>query len=341
MKYCPACQTKYDEEILRFCTKDGTPLIDENQPSFTALPSESDKDDFSEETVIRHNQPENPAPNIEEKRKSSERIVIPTYEVREEPQVRTKPAVVYQPPPQEANTTKLVLTTILGTLIILGSVGGIFWVLSNQNADDGNRNINVNTNLNPIESNLNTNFNIDNSLMDFNLNTNSDLNANFNTNFNANLRTPTPTPTRTPPPTPSPTPTNTNTNANNTNVNTPISNINIRPANTPSSTPRPTPSATPLVNRPVNAGVLNGRAINLPKPAYPPIAKQVRAAGQVAVQVAVDELGNVTSARATSGHPLLRAPAEAAARQSKINPVKIGNKSVQATGILLYTFINQ
>lgn len=67
----------------------------------------------------------------------------------------------------------------------------------------------------------------------------------------------------------------------------------------------------------------------------------MRAAGQVAVQVAVDELGNVTSAKATSGHPLLRAPAEAAARQSKINPVKVGNKSVQATGILLYTFINQ
>jgi len=340
MKYCPVCQTKYDEEILRFCTKDGTPLIDENQPSFTALPSESDKDDFSEETVIRRNQPENSAPDIEEKRKSSERIVIPTGEIREEPQVRAKPAVIYQPPPREPNTAKLVVTTILGTLIILGSVGGIFWVLSNQNADDGNRN--VNTNLNPIESNVNTNLNIDNSPMDLNLNANSDLDANVNANVIINLRTPTPTPTRTPTPTPVPTPTaNTNTNTNNSNVNTPTPNVNIRPANTPSSTPRPTPSSTPPGNRPVNAGVLNGRAINLPKPAYPPIAKQVRAAGQVAVQVAIDELGNVTSAKATSGHLLLRAPAEAAARQSKINPVKVGNKSVQATGILLYTFINQ
>ena len=67
----------------------------------------------------------------------------------------------------------------------------------------------------------------------------------------------------------------------------------------------------------------------------------MNATGQVAVKVAVDELGNITSAKATSGHPLLRAPAEAAARQSKINPVKVGNKSVQATGILLYNFINQ
>ncbi len=342
MKYCPVCQTRYDEEILRFCTKDGTPLIDEDQPSFTALPSESDKDDFSEETVIRRNNATNPAPDVEAKQNAQERIVIPTNEVRAEPQVRAKPAVAYQQPPREPNTAKLVITTILGTLIILASVGGIFWALSNQNADDGNQNIKVNTNLNPIESNLNTNLNLDNSLMDFNLNTNSDLNANFNTNFNTNLRTPTPTPTRTPTPMPAPTPTgNANTNTNNANVNTPTTNINIRPTATPpSSTPGPTPSATPG-NRPVNAGVLNGRALNLPKPAYPPIAKQVRAAGQVAVQVVVDEFGNVTSAKATSGHLLLRAPAEAAARQSKINPVKVGNQSVHATGILLYNFINQ
>lgn len=341
MKYCPACQTQYDEEILRFCTKDGTPLIDENQPSFTELPSESDKDDFGEDTLIRRNKPIIPAPDVEAKQNAQERIVIPTNEVREEPQARVKPAVIYQPPPREPNTTKLVVTTILGTLIILVSIGGIFWALSNQNADDGNRNVNINTNLNPIESNLNTNLNLDNSLRDFNLNANSDLNTNFNTNFNVNLKTPTPTPTRTPTPTPTPTNTNTNTNTNNTNVNTPPTpNVNIRPTNTPSSTPRPTPSATPG-NRPVNAGVLNGRAINLPKPAYPPIAKQVNATGQVAVQVVVDEFGNVTSAKATSGHPLLRAPAEAAARQSKINPVKVGNQSVQATGILLYTFINQ
>ena len=27
MKYCPTCNTRYDEEILRFCMKDGTPLV--------------------------------------------------------------------------------------------------------------------------------------------------------------------------------------------------------------------------------------------------------------------------------------------------------------------------
>lgn len=344
MKYCPACQTRYDEEILRFCTKDGTPLIDEDKPSFTELPSESVGDDFGEETVIRRNNPPKPAPDIEEKRKSSDRIVIPTNEIKAEPQVRAKPAVVYQQPPKPPNTTKLVVTTILGTLIILLSVGGIFWVLSNQNSSNGNQNINVNTNFNSLDTNapINTNFNLDKSLMDFNLNANNDLDANFNANFNTTVKTPTPTPTRTPTPTPTPTP---NVNVNTTNINTnsptPTANVNIKPTATippppTPATPKPSPSATP-----VEVGVLNGRAINLPKPAYPPIAKQMNAMGKVAVKVAVDELGNITSAKATNGHPLLRAPAEAAARQSKINPVKIGNQSVQATGTLLYNFINQ
>ncbi len=345
MKYCPACQTRYDEEILRFCTKDGTPLIDEDKPSFTELPSESIEDDFGEETVIRRNSQPKPAPDFEDKQNVQERIVIPTNEVRAEPQVRANPIVAYQQPPKEQNTTKLVATTILGTLIILGSVFGIFWVLSNQNAANGNQNVNVNTNFNSIDTNQTTNFNIDNSLVDYNLNTNSDLNTNFNTNFNISLRTPTPTPTPKPTATATPTPAgNVNINTNNANLITPTPSVNIKPTGTPPlppPSPKPTPSTTPDNRPPVNVGVLNGRAINLPKPAYPTAAKQMNATGQVAVQVAVDEFGNVTSAKATNGHPLLRAPAEAAARQSKINPVKVGNQSVNATGILIYNFINQ
>ena len=56
MKYCPTCETRYDEDILRFCMKDGTPLIDEAEPKFTEMPSESvasDDDDPGEVTVIR------------------------------------------------------------------------------------------------------------------------------------------------------------------------------------------------------------------------------------------------------------------------------------------------
>jgi TonB family protein len=124
---------------------------------------------------------------------------------------------------------------------------------------------------------------------------------------------------------------------------------NALPPPSPKPTlPRPSPSASPEstpppapTNRPVNAGILNSRAVNLPKPAYPPLAKQMRAAGQVTVQVLVDEAGNVTSAKATSGNPMLRASAEAAARQSKFTPVIVGNQAVPASGIVLYNFINQ
>ena len=45
MKYCPVCSERYDEDIIRFCTKDGTPLLDEAQPTFTAIPSETVEDD--------------------------------------------------------------------------------------------------------------------------------------------------------------------------------------------------------------------------------------------------------------------------------------------------------
>ena len=66
----------------------------------------------------------------------------------------------------------------------------------------------------------------------------------------------------------------------------------------------------------------------------------MRAAGRVTVQVMVDETGGVTSARAISGHPLLRQAAEAAARQSRFNPIRANNQVVSATGILVYNFVN-
>src|SRR6185436_5008901 len=69
--------------------------------------------------------------------------------------------------------------------------------------------------------------------------------------------------------------------------------------------PPPPPKATPTPPRaPISGGVLNGKAISLPKPAYPPIARQAHASGTVVVQVTIDENGNVISAAAVSGHPL-------------------------------------
>jgi TonB family protein len=360
MRFCPTCQTRYDEEILRFCTKDGTPLLEEEQPNFTELPSESAEDDSDEVTVIRRNssRPIVPAPEVANVEQNPlPRIVIPTAQNIKAQSVPTRTTASYrQPPPREANTGKIVLLTVLGTLIVLMGGGIAYLFLSRESSDDSNENRIINANFNSIGVNLNANLN-GNSLSNFNFNanansnlnintnTNSNLNVNTNTNLNArtnvNTKTPTPTPKQTATPSDN---TNTSSNLSNSNTVTPAPSV-TRPS-LPRPSLSPTPSASPIPsqpasNRPVNAGVLNGRAVTLPKPAYPPIAKQMRASGQVAVQVFVDETGNVTSAKATSGNSLLRAPAEAAARQSRINPIIVGDRAVKVTGILVYNFINQ
>jgi protein TonB len=104
----------------------------------------------------------------------------------------------------------------------------------------------------------------------------------------------------------------------------------------------PPPAAAPTPPRaPISGGVLNGKAINLPKPQYPPIARAAHAAGTVVVQVLIDENGNVVSAKAVSGHPLLQAVAVAAARQARFSPTKLSGQPVKVTGVIQYNFVAQ
>jgi protein TonB len=92
---------------------------------------------------------------------------------------------------------------------------------------------------------------------------------------------------------------------------------------------------------PISKGVVNGQAINLPKPPYPPTAKAVNASGAVNVQVTIDEIGNVISAKALDGHPLLRQAAENAARNAKFKPTLLSEQPVKVTGIIIYKFATQ
>ncbi|MBC8031298.1 MAG: energy transducer TonB [Pyrinomonadaceae bacterium] len=92
---------------------------------------------------------------------------------------------------------------------------------------------------------------------------------------------------------------------------------------------------------PITGGMLNGKAINLPVPVYPEIARQANASGTVTVQITIDEEGNVISANAVSGHPLLRAAAVTAARAAKFSPTKLSGQAVKVTGVLAYTFGQQ
>lgn len=88
----------------------------------------------------------------------------------------------------------------------------------------------------------------------------------------------------------------------------------------------------------ISGGVLNGKAVELPKPVYPSAARAVRASGAVNVQITVDESGNVIEAKAVSGHPLLRPAAESAAREAKFNPTLLSGKAVKVSGVLVFNF---
>src|ERR1043166_863372 len=105
--------------------------------------------------------------------------------------------------------------------------------------------------------------------------------------------------------------------------------------------PPPTPSAPSSNRAPVSGGVLNGKAISKPEPAYPPIAKAAKASGTVTVQILVDESGRVVSATAVSGHPLLQAAAVAAARQARFSPTLLSGQPVKVSGVITYNFVLQ
>jgi TonB family protein len=118
------------------------------------------------------------------------------------------------------------------------------------------------------------------------------------------------------------------------------------PAGADSGGVPPPPPAPPGVGRPgaisvpgaVKGGALDDKATSKPDPAYPRVAQAVKARGTVVVEVAVDERGRVILAQAVSGHPLLRAAAEAAARQAKFEPTLSGGKPSKVVGTLTYEF---
>ena len=89
---------------------------------------------------------------------------------------------------------------------------------------------------------------------------------------------------------------------------------------------------------PISAGVLNGKAISLPKPDYPPDARAAGAEGVVVIQVVVDEQGNVAEAHAISGPRQLQDVSVNAALQAKFSPTLLSGEPVKVTGVLVYNF---
>ncbi len=74
------------------------------------------------------------------------------------------------------------------------------------------------------------------------------------------------------------------------------------------------------ITKPIEGGVLNSKALDLPKPTYSEEAKRLRVSGTVTVRVVIDENGKVISALAIDGPAPLRQAAEEAARKAVFNP---------------------
>ena len=89
---------------------------------------------------------------------------------------------------------------------------------------------------------------------------------------------------------------------------------------------------------PVSGGVLNGKAISLPRPAYPPAARAAGASGAVVVEVTIDERGKVIEARAVSGHSFLQQAAVQAARHARFTPATLSGEPVKVKGTINYVF---
>jgi protein TonB len=133
-----------------------------------------------------------------------------------------------------------------------------------------------------------------------------------------------------------------NTNTTNSNDNN-SSGSSATPSREIQLPPPPPPgvnqnTGTKKITAPISGGVLNSKAISLPQPAYPAIAKAAHASGAVSVQVIVDEEGKVLTAHAVSGHPLLQASAVAAARQARFTPTKLSGQPVKVSGVIIYNF---
>jgi protein TonB len=104
--------------------------------------------------------------------------------------------------------------------------------------------------------------------------------------------------------------------------------------------PPPAPTPAPVVPKVLKVSrVLNSQALSLPRPNYPPMARQIRIQGTVIVQVLIDEKGNVVSAKAASGHPLLIPEAQKAAMQARFSPTIIGDQPVKVSGAITYNFV--
>ena len=88
-----------------------------------------------------------------------------------------------------------------------------------------------------------------------------------------------------------------------------------------------------------SGGVINGKALSLPRPPYPAEARERRLGGTALVKVKIDEAGNVVKVKSICRNDVLGKAAEEAARGAKFSPTLLNGKPVSVTGIIVYNFV--
>jgi protein TonB len=90
--------------------------------------------------------------------------------------------------------------------------------------------------------------------------------------------------------------------------------------------------------KPISGGILNGKAMALPSPVYPDMARRAQLTGLVTVEVIIDLNGRVVSAKAVEGPSMLQAAAEYAAKQARFSPTLLSGQPVRVSGHINYNF---
>ncbi|HET6854670.1 MAG TPA: TonB family protein [Pyrinomonadaceae bacterium] len=123
-------------------------------------------------------------------------------------------------------------------------------------------------------------------------------------------------------------------------VSTPTTNIAEKPAPvTPTSTEaNATKEDAKLPVLRISEEVLRNAAVVLPEPQYPAEAELARASGPVQVELIIDQNGVVTTARATSGNPMLFDAATSAARKARFLMSAFSDHPTGAYSVLTYNF---
>lgn len=99
----------------------------------------------------------------------------------------------------------------------------------------------------------------------------------------------------------------------------------------------PPPPPTPKRIR-VSQGVQEAKIIRRVQPRFPPIAKQARIQGTVALEAIIAEDGSIQNLRVVQGHPLLAQAAIDAVSQWRYEPTLLNNEPVEVVTLINVVF---